>query len=57
MQIEASKSAAAQSEKACTLGQEHHSVYCPTCSIRLADSRCKLVCRNCGYFLSCADFY
>jgi len=39
------------------IGGEHHSVFCPTCSSRLAESRCKLVCRNCGYFLSCADFY
>ena len=36
---------------------EHHSVFCPTCSSRLHESRCKLVCRTCGYFLSCADFY
>jgi len=36
---------------------EHHSVFCPTCSSRLAEHRCKLICRNCGYFLSCADFY
>lgn len=41
----------------CSLPTEHHQVYCPTCSSRLEDSRCKLVCRTCGYFLSCADFY
>jgi hypothetical protein len=36
---------------------EHHSVFCPTCASRLSEHRCKLICRNCGYFLSCADFY
>lgn len=36
---------------------EHHSVFCPTCSSRLSEHRCKLICRSCGYFLSCADFY
>ncbi len=45
------------SPEACPLVTEHHSVFCPTCSSRLVDSRCKLVCRTCGYFLSCADFY
>ncbi|MDE3104463.1 MAG: hypothetical protein KGK08_04745 [Acidobacteriota bacterium] len=45
------------SEAACTLGAGHHSTYCPTCSARLQESRCKLVCTTCGYFLSCADFY
>ncbi len=32
-------------------------MYCPVCSTRLQDSRCKLVCKRCGYYMSCADFY
>jgi len=42
---------------ACNLPAEHHCVYCPTCSSRLESHRCKLICRRCGYYLSCADYY
>jgi len=32
-------------------------LYCPRCSTRLTELKCKLVCRKCGYYLSCADYY
>jgi len=60
MQTERSQPAQSSNAEACPISagsHEHHSVFCPTCSSRLSESRCKLICRNCGYFLSCADFY
>jgi hypothetical protein len=32
-------------------------LYCPVCSKRLTERKCKLVCAQCGYYLSCADYY
>lgn len=32
-------------------------LYCPVCSLRLNERKCKLVCERCGYYMSCADYY
>ncbi|MGA9717036.1 MAG: hypothetical protein WBQ79_02050 [Acidobacteriaceae bacterium] len=36
---------------------EHTCTWCPNCSAKLESSRCKLLCRQCGYYMSCADYY
>jgi len=48
---------AAEHTESCPLPGEHHQVYCPTCSARLTSRRCKLICDQCGYYMSCADYY
>lgn len=32
-------------------------LWCPVCSRRLEPRKCKLFCEQCGYYMSCADYY
>jgi len=32
-------------------------LYCPCCSTRLTELKCKLLCLKCGYYMSCADYH
>ena len=40
-----------------TLPEQEPMLYCPVCSRRLAERKCKLLCEQCGYYMSCADYY
>lgn len=31
-------------------------LHCPVCSEKLLARKCKLYCRQCGYYMSCADY-
>jgi hypothetical protein len=30
---------------------------CANCGTAMEERKCKLICRGCGYFLSCSDYY
>jgi len=36
--------------------EENLHYICPNCDGRMTDRSCKLLCRRCGYFMSCADY-
>ncbi len=38
-------------------GEHEPMLFCPVCSRRLAERKCKLYCEQCGYYMSCADYY
>jgi hypothetical protein len=48
---------AADVDHAIASTSEDPSRYCPVCSRRLESKRCKLICPECGYYMSCADYY
>jgi len=38
-------------------GENEPMLFCPVCSLRLTQRKCKLFCERCGYYMSCSDFY
>jgi Zn finger protein HypA/HybF involved in hydrogenase expression len=38
-------------------GDAEPMLWCPVCSTRLSQRKCKLFCDKCGYYMSCADYY
>jgi hypothetical protein len=39
------------------VSDENAMLYCPVCSMKLESRKCKLFCAQCGYYMSCADYY
>jgi len=48
---------ASLSEQAKAASENEPMLYCPVCSRRLTERKCKLFCEQCGYYMSCADYY
>ena len=44
-------------ERAKAASDNEPMLYCPVCSRRLTERKCKLFCEQCGYYMSCADYY
>lgn len=49
--------AQAHSQEPVKADQAEPMLYCPVCSLRLTERKCKLFCERCGYYMSCADYY
>jgi hypothetical protein len=45
------------SERTQKASEQEPMLYCPVCSRRLTERKCKLFCEQCGYYMSCADYY
>ena len=45
------------SERTESGSEQEPMLHCPVCSRRLTERKCKLVCEQCGYYMSCADYY
>jgi len=48
---------AVQAEMQAKPSESEPMLYCPVCSKRLSERKCKLFCEQCGYYMSCADYY
>jgi hypothetical protein len=54
---EASLDSRNKDERAKAASENEPMLYCPVCSRRLTERKCKLFCEQCGYYMSCADYY